>query len=488
MYCKFFIQQIFLFYDRILILEKGIVKSVNKKRFMNSQDATFIVTYVDDQSKDRRGTLKVQHTNGNITFSFYGSDKHPLPTIPDNVCNLSDFTVFDISTKNPLSISFSGPNSQTQFSFIKTDDKTRFMEFIGTKVRVIHSDLNPSLFLLESIDFGESAFCTTILPNATSFKQPKRISLENYKNFTSKRDLELVHITKDCFHTDKLYNANIDDNVLFDAIKSLLTRERTSDDASYDQVKKQWKSIIPRQFSNHKNLQDLIRRLEADVNAHESLFSKYENPKRIMKIAFNVLLSYSIYNWDGALYYDGLIDLLFPFIDAFITQHGSSFDDETCESEIFTVFDVFYEENSFSELKKPAKQGFIKIILPEVGKKLENVFTELLNLLYQKHVHSLDFLRDDLSRWFVDVFNTVDIQRLWISILAFKNLQEFFESFLIALLFFVSPELNELNPLSFEEFVERFNEVKKGADLKTLLDNTLQIHEMIRDSPPPAEQ
>ena len=448
---------------------------------MSTQDATFIVTYTDEQSREKRGTLKVQHANGNITFSFYGSDRHPLPTIPDNICNLADFTVFEILPSNDTLISFSGPNAQMHFSFTRDGDKAKFMDFISTKVRVIPSNMNPSLFLLESIDFGESAFFTKLLPNATAPTPPKRISLDNFKDFTKKEEPECIKINKDNVRTQKLYNADIDDSVIFDAFQSLLYRPKTDDDAEYKDVKQQWKSIIPRQFVNHKNLQELIKNLEADIKAHENLFKDYEDPKRerLKKIAFNILLSYSIYNWDGALYYNGLIELLFPFIDAYVKQYGFNFNDDDCESDIFSIFDVFYEENHFSELKKPGRQAFIKDILPVIGQDLKNIFEDLLSLLLQKHVSSLDFLRDDISRWFVDVFKTNDVQRLWISILAFNNIKEFYRSFLIALLFYISPSLNELNPLSFEEFVERFNDAKCKADLKTLLLNTQKIHEML---------
>ena len=206
-----------------------------------------------------------------------------------------------------------------------------------------------------------------------------------------------------------------------------------------------------------------------------------------MKIAFNILLSYSIYNWDGTFNNKSLIELLFPFLDAYLTQTpitNDDFNDEECESEIFTIFDVFYSENDFSQINNTSKQPFIKEILPKIGEALEKHFDKLSNLLRQKQVHSLDFLRDDLSRWFVDIFpsnDSKDIQRLWISILSFEGkVSEFFKSFVIALLYYVAPELNELNPLSFEEFVERFNEVKKKVDLITLLDNTRLISQEIK--------
>jgi hypothetical protein len=151
--------------------------------------------------------------------------------------------------------------------------------------------------------------------------------------------------------------------------------------------------------------------------------------------------------------------------------------DEGCAPSVFQLFSVFYEQHHFSEARAFRPQ-FLQPLLVEVGKRIATMFPELLQLLRQKHVFSLDFLRHDCSRWFVDVFKDEEITVLWVSILSFSSTKEFFESFLIALLLMLMPELNELIPLSGREFVERFNSLKGGADLRTLLLNTQQIHGM----------
>ena len=194
-----------------------------------SQETSFIVSYLDQKQTDHNGCLKVQHTNGNVTFSFYSTERPSNIAIADSICNLSDFTVFELSTTSPNSITFSGSASTTTFSFTKPEDKQKFMELISTKVRVIRSDLNPLLFLLESIDFGESEFCTILLPNTNSPKPPTRILFTPEKKWTTqkkekgesesadgeKKDImyiDINHITKDNFNENtgpKLYNANI---------------------------------------------------------------------------------------------------------------------------------------------------------------------------------------------------------------------------------------------------------------------------------------
>jgi hypothetical protein len=60
--------------------------------------------------------------------------------------------------------------------------------------------------------------------------------------------------------------------------------------------------------------------------------------------------------------------------------------------------------------------------------------------------------------------------------MGFVNGDEFFESFLIALLLLFMLELNEILQLNSQEFIDRFHEVKVRVDLRTLLVNTKKIH------------
>jgi hypothetical protein len=180
------------------------------------------------------------------------------------------------------------------------------------------------------------------------------------------------------------------------------------------------------------------------------------------------LLTYSLYNWDGTRCLDGIIDLVLPFVDAYIRQYGDA--DERCASEVFDIFSVFYETNKFGDAHSS--------LPPRLRERIKAIFGEILQILTKKHISSFDFLARDCSRWFVDVFDGEELKVLWISILAFHNREEFFESFLIALLLLLLPDLIELIPLSSQEFVDRFNELKVKVDLRTLLVNTQAIHGM----------
>jgi hypothetical protein len=164
-------------------------------------------------------------------------------------------------------------------------------------------------------------------------------------------------------------------------------------------------------------------------------------------------------------------------MDAYIDQYGEN--DEKCENAVFDAFAAFFEANDFGELKKPQRQPFIRPLLMKVGTDLEQTFPELLRVLLQKYVFSLDFLRIDLSRWFVDVFGIDDVKVLWLSVLTFNNVPEFFECFVIALLFMVVTETSRLSALTFEEFIEQFNEVKPKCNIRSLLVSAKEYHEKL---------
>jgi len=216
---------------------------------------------------------------------------------------------------------------------------------------------------------------------------------------------------------------------------------------------------------------------QADVLKFAERFAKFPDPKKVQKTMFDILITYCLYNWDGAAYNPSLFELLFPFLDAYLEQCGDVGEDG--EREIFTVFASFFEGNFFGDLKKPQKQPFIRPLFAQIGKTIETKFPDLLQVLSQKHVFTLDFLRNDLSRWFMDVFETSDIRILWISILTFEKVQDFFESFIIARLMMVLKQIDDLNPLCFDEFINKFHQVKKDIPLRPVLAVTGEVRKMV---------
>jgi hypothetical protein len=346
------------------------------------------------------------------------------------------------------------------------------MDYLSQKVHIVHSELNPDLFVLQSIDLGSVPFSATVLP-ACNRKPHERIPFSSWRALMLPQTVTPATVTS--ADQGSFYNAAFDANVIFTVFQRLLPAEPA--EVSYADLKQQWSLLTRQQFLNSPELRARIRALESAIKgkSRDGRFERFSDPPLVQKTVFELLLTYSLYNWDGTRVIDGLIDLVLPFVDAYILQNQMI--DDNCAPAVFSVFSIFYEKNDFSEAKA-SKPQYMHGLLSEVGARLKSTFPELLHLLTQKHVFSLDFLRHDVSRWFVDVFDDENVRVLWISILSFSSPKEFFESFLIALLLMVTPQLAELIPLSSREFVARFDAVKKGVDLRTLLLNTQKIHGM----------
>jgi hypothetical protein len=212
-----------------------------------------------------------------------------------------------------------------------------------------------------------------------------------------------------------------------------------------------------------------------------------------MKIAFNVFLTLSVYNRDGAAYVEGLVTFLAPFLTSFVLDadgdvatrpNGEVAPAEDVEADIFGCFSRFYEQNRLSDLVRPSRHPFLKQLFIAVGSLLEQHFPELLQLLYQKHAYSLDFLRDDCSKWFTACFEAEDIRRLWMSILSFSSPYQFFQCFTVSMLFSLAPLFLEINPLNCEEFVRRFHALKKRVHLNLLLVNTQKTRDIATQKTP----
>jgi hypothetical protein len=262
--------------------------------------------------------------------------------------------------------------------------------------------------------------------------------------------------------------------------------------ANYAKVKRQWQATTPRQWRNYHDLRALVALLETDLCDRKELFEHFAEQDRpyVQRIAFNILLTLSFWNWDGALYEKGLITFLSPFLDSFIqsadcdrviAHDGSEVPIEHAEADIFWCFAEFYDHNQLSDLVKPSKQPLLKPLFIAIGYILEANFADLLQLLYQKHAFSLDFLREDCAKWFTTCFQSSDVRRLWISILSFTSSFQFFQCFIVSLLFSLAPQFVEMNPLNSDEFVRRFHTLKKKVELNLLLINAANLMQMLHE-------
>jgi hypothetical protein len=319
---------------------------------------------------------------------------------------------------------------------------------------------------------GRGEFDVQFFDSQGTRKPHERASFSSWSNLTRRQTVVPIAVTAANIDTASLYNAEFDPTILFEVFKRVIHPQPT--DVSYTDIRQQWVFLSHRQFVNSPELQELIIGLESQIQKQTAKFDRFAEPRKVKQTLFEILLTYALYNWDATQSLTGIVDLVLPFIDAYILQFGSL---EGCAPAVFELFAGLYEHETFAPMRV-LEPKFIQSLLVDVGKRIASMFPELLQWLNQKQVFTLDFLKDDFRRWFVDVFNDEEVKVLWISILSRDNTLEFFESFVIALLLILMPELNELIPLSSREFIDRFNQVKIKADLRTLLVNTQQIHGM----------
>ena len=498
---------------------------------MIPQDTNINLCIINDNNETLKGLLKMQHNNGNVSLSFYRelqseNQNHKvvkrIAQIPENVYQLSDFTMIEMDSKDRLIVTLSGSRSHCVLYFTRDNDIHHFLNYISSKVRLKNSDCNPCVYLLEPLDSTATPvtpFNTTTLPISSQHanKAPSRVSLqkiqhhklsfstnEEVKKMSKEEYLSLFDEEgrikdKDSF-PKVFYNKEIDMAVMADLWKLLMNPEdaqkskaerKEMDEKNmvlYKQVKKQWQSTTPLQWKYHPDLRKLVDLLERDLEARSDLFKHFEHPEYVQRIAFNVLITLSLWNWDNASYVEGMIAFLSPFLDSFIkdadyytviTPNDEKVAIENIESEIFWCFEQFYDRNQLCDLIQPSSQSSLKPLIIAVGYILEDNFPDLLQLLYQKHAISLDFLKDDCSKWFTTCFEAADIKRLWISVLSFSSSFQFFQCFIVSLLFSLAPQFVEMNPLNSDEFIRKFHILKKKVPLTLLLQNSNNLMEIL---------
>jgi hypothetical protein len=449
---------------------------------MNPTDQAIEVFFrAHAQAEERRGIVKLQNNCGNTILTFFHNvdpratgplPRRKFPPSPEFSHYLFNFIAFEIDPKNSLAVKLSSPTESCSFCCASPAEFGKLTDYLCQKVGFVHSSANPALFKLQSLDHGESPFLTTLLPNPG--KHQDRVSIAGVP-VPEVRPVEISHET---LHRDTLFNSIVSPSIVFDVFKFLLPPLEFQADASYRELKHQWSSVSRAQFQNNLELPQLMRFVQNEILKTPDRYVRFTNPRQVQKSLFNLMVTYTVYNWDGAAYNTSLLDLLWPFVDSYLEQNGETFED--LEGEVFPLFVRFFETQGFEELKRSQRQTFIHPLLVQVGETIQAKFPDLLDGLIQKNVFTLDFLRNDLSRWFLDVFKLGDLKVLWISILTFERASEFFESFIIALLLTVVSQVDELNPLDADEFAETFNSVKAGLGLRTLLATTAHVNKVVR--------
>lgn len=431
------------------------------------QDPNLSVSYFNPKTKKRiDGNFRVQHINENITFSFFSTtEKRKSSQLPDLHYNLCDFSSLELKIGKNGNCSFifssSNPDCKCKFEIQDKKNVDKFLAYLSQKVHIERSADIPYLYSLNPVELGVSDFRLLALPDYHDVQLPMKMDLSELNSqFTEDTEVEF------------------DIGNSFEIMKNLLNQEKLINEFNYPSVKNQWMTILPEQFSNYMKLEELIRNIEKDLENKANLF-KFKDNEKFFKIAFNVLMTYSIFNWDGGFYFEGQVKLLLPFLYAYVKQYGEDCDEDNCEKEIFEIFSMFYEKGEFGFLKTPSKQLFIKPLLGKVGDTIKNKFHILHELLIQKNVNSLEFLYDDCSLWFLDLFNFEDIQKIWVAILSSKDITTFFESFIITLLISLSEKINDTNPINYHEFVCVYEKIKNSIDANTMLHRTKQIYNLL---------
>lgn len=507
---------------------------------MIAQDTNINLCLIGEDNSTSKGLLKMQHNNGNVSLSFFpelvvdGMKGKPqakrIAQIPDCVFQLSDFTMIEMDADDRLVVTLSGSRSHCVLYFTRDNDITHFLNYIGGKVRLKNSDCNPRVYLLEPLDSSASIvtpFLSTALPQSTNNKNkaPSRVSLHKIQKpdliFPGDFHEPVKKMSAADYHANFDENGCIKDGVDFPSIfynvdvdlavagelwklllepedaklpRSEREKKTVENRAKYIEIKRQWQATTPRQWRNYGELRDLVALLEKDLVDNKNLFSHFKNPAYVQKIAFNVLLTLSYWNLDNAAYVKDLVHFLAPFLDSYIcdadeekvTLHdGSVLTAEESEADIFWCFTTFYDHNSLCDLVRQSTKPLNKPLFIAIGYILDENFSELLQLLTQKHAVSLDFLRDDVSSWFTTCYSGDDLRRLWVSVLSFSSSFQFFQCYIVSLLYTLAGSFVEMNPLNSDEFVRRFHMLKKGVDLNLLLHNANQILKILQDAKKP---
>ena len=125
-------------------------------------------------------------------------------------------------------------------------------------------------------------------------------------------------------------------------------------------------------------------------------------------------------------------------------------------------------------------------MINEIGNSLSVSYKPLLTFFHQKHIHSLDCLRNDIGHWYLNCFTNDQILKLWISALSFSPYR-FFTAFTVTCLINIAPVLFEksiVNDDNKERYEFNFHEKEIAEHLKLseILSETETVAKIISKS------
>ena len=469
-------------------------------------DTSLTLCLIEDGAAPRRGVLKMQNSNGVISMSFFPETegRRPAP-IPSCIFQLCDFTMIEVDASDRLILTLSGARLKTCFYFMCDNDVNTFLQYIAARVKLKPNDMNPRFCMLEPLDISASfvsPFSVTTLPPQSSRKsliptpltEPSETKTLSFDEYEALFDSDGRFADMSNF-PGFFYNKDIELTILCDLLPMLLkpkyasmTRDerievRKRKRSKYTEVKMQWSTISRSQWHNHVQLRQLVSHLESRLEEESAVYEGFPHPRCVQRVGFNVLLTFFFWNWDASEFADSLVGFICPCLEAFvkdatdtsvITPRGETVDINEAEADIFWCFSIFYDRH-LEDLVRPSNQPYLTRLFLAAGDILSESFPNVLQILTPKHAKSLDFLRDDCARWFANCFSPPEVRRLWISVWAFPSAFQFFQCFIVSMLVLLMPSLSEMNPLNTEEFVRRFQVIKHGMDLNTLLNGTRRL-------------
>jgi hypothetical protein len=436
-------------------------------------DQVVEIVYLDSEGTKQERSMQFKNQSGStqiVFFSFVPSQvcRRFRPTVqwPDMIFWLSEFTM--LRRKGRFGFSLISLNRKFDFECYNAEFVTILNKYIGQKLKFVKSSVDGATYEIQRMEGSTTSagFFQTTLPNVSEKSKCLSVSrpgvLTNFWEEIERSPLP----SSNPFSVPELTK-----NRTFSMFKESLVNF-TVDDVLFDDIEHQCSSMMADQVSRNIDLQVLVKEIEKGIASSHLFFEKFNDPSTMKEHVFKLLVYISIYNWDGASYQDYVFSLLIPFLEAYIDENGEK---DMRLPEIFEVFLRFYQNFGFSDARKLEKRDFIGPVFDKIAGLLESKFPQVLEMMAQKYLFSLEFLRQDCSVWFSNVFKGDGLKLLLISIVKFKDVEEFFESFLIAILINILQELCEVVIFNSDELVMEYEEMRKDFDARKLLNDMTKI-------------
>lgn len=451
------------------------------------------------------GNLRSSKDQDEAFFAFYPIDKSNTQKIkkysltPKVKFGMNDIHQMRQDNDDVLTHSILVRNSNIyKFSFDNDKDIRVFFNYVTSKANVLYHPANKTyVFGCHGDNSPINIFQDTNLPNLKD--ESISPSLEsNYKGLIKKNSFTAEVLNEkdydDLFDEsgrpkdinslrEKIYNVDVDKKVARkmwfllineDLIKCTESERESyflSKRETYVSVKKLWKLTTKRQWEYCSELRRNVTEIEKFILNNSKNFEHFKRPSLIQKLAFNIVLTATFYDADNADTIIKCTGFVYPLILSFVCDaceesvslhDGQTLSWDECESDIFWCFYTILENNIIS-----VGPEYYTKILQSTGGLLEKYFKEILHyLLNRKSMKTINFIKDDLCSWFTNCFYGNDIVKLFVSIFSFPSSFQFYQCFIVSLLYYFLGNII---------FPDNYNTLKFDMNIDTLLRNSIKI-------------